>query len=147
MTPTLNSPHASPGPGACQARLPSKRSSASAEPAVRSQQFLLRANCAPFTFGICSSALGFLAFSCSWSHASDKDLTHERMRLVCVTPSASVTRRSCASNDCLVISGSGHFPCSSFSSYDFIRNIAPDSAFASGCCRRFNAGSCLARLG
>lgn len=118
----MNSPHASPGWGACQAGLPSKASSASAERAARSQQCLLRANCAPLTFGICSSTLGFLTFSCSWSHASDKDLTHEGMRLVCMTPPASLTRCLCASNDYLVISGFGHFPCTGSGSDDFSRN-------------------------
>ena len=134
MTPTLNSPHASPGWGACQAGLPLKGSSASAERAAQSQQCLLRANCAPLTFGICSSTLGFLAFSCSRSHASDKDLTHEGMRLVCMSPSASLTCCSCASNDCSVISGVGGFPRTSSGSYDFSRNISPNPA---GCfCQR-----------
>lgn len=126
MTPTLNSPHASPGWDTCQAGLPSKESSASAGQATQSQQCLLRANCAPLTFGICSSTLGFLAFSCSRSHASDKDLTHEGMRLMCMTPSASLTRSSFASNDCSVISGFGRFPCTSSGSYDFSRNISPN---------------------
>lgn len=112
--------------GHLPAGLPSKESSASAEQATQSQQCLLQANCAPLTFGICSSTLGFLAFSCSRSHASDKDLTHEGMRLMCMTPSASLTRSSFASNDCSVISGFGHFPCTSSGSYDFSRNISPN---------------------
>lgn len=125
--------------GACQAGLPSKRSSVSAERATRSQQCLLRANCAPFTFGICSSTSGFLTFPCSWSHVSDRDLTHEGMCLMFMTPSASLTRCSCASNDCWVISRFGRFPCTSSGSCNFGCNISPNpaSCFCQGLLQTF----------